>query len=340
MHRCILGIVATPLEGSLQILIKRKPEKRDKANELIELLKPHLHQRRTMEITMVKLDEIAASGGGLLDRAVTNTVRDLALWAANGSSDPPPRYAPHLVHWAISSHTSSRVLEAVIEGLRDQTNIGNGPIALDICVALVCRPEPATYVPLMNTAIPEPQITGRTLHDAIRLSTMDAQKLLTMNTADAEALIRLARRVEGQSTVSQVALVNLPASTEEQAMADQVMQGLGITTGDGPLVVGDSLLVGDTGLDQNGNTDFSTTDFNAAANGAMDLGDSTNQNLNDIMQMDTSNDIFGDINVDFDQTNQQSGQGVMVDGGQQQNAEEDIFAGLDMGDLGGDFDFS
>jgi hypothetical protein len=106
------------------------------------------------------------------------------------------------------------------------------------------------------------------------------------------------------------------------------------------LVVGDSLLVGDTGLDPNGNTDFSTTDFNAAANGAMDLGDSTNQNLNDIMQMDTSNDIFGDINVDFDQTNQQSGQGVMVDGGQQQNAEEDIFAGLDMGDLGGDFDFS
>jgi len=123
-------------------------------------------------------------------------------------------------------------------------------------------------------------------------------------------------------------------------MADQVMQGLGITTGDGPLVVGDSLLVGDTSLDQNGNTDFSTADFNAAANGAMDLSDSANQNLNDIMQMDNSNDIFGDINVDFGQANQQSGQGVMVDGGQQQNAEEDIFAGLDMGDLGGDFDFS
>jgi hypothetical protein len=169
---------------------------------------------------------------------------------------------------------------------------------------------------------------------------MDAQKLLTMNTADAEALVRLARRVEAQSTVSQVALVNLPASTEEQAMADQVMQGLGITTGDGPLVVGDSLLVGDTGLDQNGNTDFSTADFSTAANGAMDLGDSTNQNLNDMMQLDNSNDIFGDINVDFGQANQQNGQGVMGDGGQQQNAEEDIFAGLDMGDLGGDFDFS
>ena len=340
MHRCILGIVATPLEGSLQILIKRKPEKRDKANELIELLKPHLHQRRTMSTTMAKLDEISAVGGGMLDRAVTNTVRDLALWAANGSSDPPPRYSPHLVHCAISAHNSFRILDAVIAGLKDQTSIGNGSIALDICVALVCRPEPATYIPLMNTAIPEPPITGHTLHDAIRLSTMDAQKLLTMKTVDAEALVRLARRVEAQSTVSQVALVSLPTSTEDQAMAEQVMQGLGITTGDVPLVVDNSLLVGDGTMDQNSTADFSTADFNAAANGAMDLGDSANQNLNDMMQLDNSNDIFGDINVDFGQANQQNNQGVMGDGDQQQNAEEDIFAGLDMGDLGGDFDFS
>jgi mediator of RNA polymerase II transcription subunit 5 len=340
MHRCILGIVATPLEGSLQILIKRKPEKRDKASELIELLKPHLHQRRDMVITMAKVNEMAASGDGLLDRAVTNTVRNLALWAANGGSDPPPRYSPHLVHRAIACYASDRVLDAVVEGLKNQTMIGNGSIALDVCVALVCRPEPATYVPLMNTAIPEPPITGRTLHDAIRLSTMDAQKLLTMNTAHAEALVRLARKVEAQSTVSQVALVNLPASTEEQAMADQVMQGLGITTTDGPLVVDNSLLVGDGGLDQNGNPDFSTADFNAAANGTMDLTGSADQNLNDMMQLDNSNDIFGDLNVDFGQTDQQNGQTMMVENGQQQNAEDDIFAGLDMNDLGGDFDFS
>jgi mediator of RNA polymerase II transcription subunit 5 len=340
MHRCILGIVATPLENSLQILIKRKPDKRDQANELIELLKPHLHQRRDMVITTAKLNEMTANGGGLLDRAVTNTVRDLTFWAANGGSEPPPRYSPHLVHCAIACHASSGVLDAVVEGLKDQTSIGNGPVALDVCVALVCRPEPSTYIPLMNTAIPEPPITGHTLHDAVRLSTMDAQKLLPMNTAYAEALVRLARGVEAQSTVSQVALVNLPASIEEQAMADQVMQGLGITAGDGPLVVDNSLLVGGGGLDQNGNPDFSTADFNAAANGAMDLTGSADQNLNDMMQLDNSNDIFGDISVDFGQANQQNGQGVMADGGQQQNAEEDIFAGLDMGDLGGDFDFS
>lgn len=346
MHRCILGIVATPLEGSLQILIRRKPEKRDQAHALIEVLKPHLHQKRNTSITTADVDAMAATGGGLLTRAVTNSIRELALWAVNGSSDSPPRYAPHLVHCAIEAHGSFPVLNAVVEGLKDQTSIGNGSIALDICVALVCRPEPATYIPLMNMASAEPQIDGRTLHDALRLSMMNAQKLLEMNTADAEALVRLARRVETQSTVSQVALVNLPGTNGEQAMADQVMQGLGISTGDVPLGVGDALLSGDGGLDQNVNTDFNATDFSAAANGSMDLGDSTNQNLNDMMQLDNSNDIFGDLNVDFGQSNQQSGQGVMGDGGERPNAEEDIFAGLDMtdmgdmGDLGQEFDFS
>jgi hypothetical protein len=46
------------------------------------------------------------------------------------------------------------------------------------------------------------------------------------------------------------------------------------------------------------------------------------------------------LGVVFGQTDRQSGQGVMVDGGQQQNAEGDIFVGLNMGDFGGDFDFS
>ena len=64
------------------------------------------------------------------------------------------------------------------------------------------------------------------------------------------------------------------------------------------------------------------------------------QNLNDMMQLDNSNDIFSDLNVNFGQQNQQAGQSLMGDAGQQQNAEEDIFAGLDMGDLDQDFDFS
>lgn len=340
MHRCILGIVSTSLVSSLQTLISRRPEKSDQANALIAILKPHMHQRRTMVITRAELD-----GYAILTQAVKQTVRDLSLWAVNGGNDAPPRYASRLVHCAIKSHTSFKVLQAIVEELRDQTIIGNGSIALDICVPLVCAPDPTSYTTIMHMGGTVPQITGRTLHDAIRLKMMEPQKLLQMPTADAEALVRLARRIEAQSAVSQVALVNMPSSTEEQAMADQVMQDLGIGTNDAPMAVGDSLLGTENSLNQAGTTDFST-DFGADANTTMNLT-GTNDSLNDMMQLDNNpSDIFGDLNVDFGQSQQQSGQvgsGMDVNGGgggEQQNAEEDIFAGLDMGDLGQDFDFS
>lgn len=336
MHRCILGIVSTPLVSSLNTLISRRPEKSDQANALITILKPHMHQRRTMVITRTELD-----GYGMLTQTVKQTIRDLALWAANGGSDAPPRYAPILRHCAVKAHTSFLVLKAVVEELRDQTMVGNGSIALDICVPLVCAPEPTSYTTIMNLGGTVHQITGHTLHDAIRLEMMEPQKLLRVPTEYAEALVRLARRVEAQSAVSQVALVNMPSSTEEQAMADQVMQDLGLGgTNDAPMAVGDSLLGTDNSLNQNGNTDF-TADFSADASGSMNLG-GANDSINDMMQLDNNpNDIFGDINVDFGQ-GQQNGQagGMDVGGGEQQNAEEDIFAGLDMGDLDQEFDFS
>jgi mediator of RNA polymerase II transcription subunit 5 len=338
MHRCILGIVSTPLVFSLQTLISRRPEKSNQANALIAILQPHMHQRRTMVVTRAELDGYTINGG-LLTQAVRQTVRDLAVWAVNGGNDAPPRYASHLVHCAMKCHTSFKVLHAIVEELRDQTIVGNGSIALDVCVPLVCAPDPTSYTTIMHMGGTVPQITGRTLHDAIRLRMMEPQKLLQMPTADAEALVRLARRVEAQSAVSQVALVNMPSSTEEQAMADQVMQDLGLGTSDAPMAVGDSLLGTDNGLNQAGNTDF-TTDFGTDANGSINLSGNNNA-LNDMMQLDNNpSDIFGDLNVDFGQ-GQQSGQtGGMDVGGEQQNAEEDIFAGLDMGDLDQEFDFS
>jgi len=337
MHRCILGIVSTPLVSSLQTLISRRPEKSDQANALIAVLKPHMHQRRSMVVTRAELDGYTPNGG-LLTQAVKQTIRDLALWAVNGGNDAPPRYASHLVHCAIKSNNSFGVLRAIVEELRDQTIIGNGSVALDVCVPLVCAPEPTGYTTLMNMGGTVPQITGRTLHDAIRVDMMNVPKLLKMPTADAEALVRLARRVEAQSAVSQVALVNMPSSTEEQAMADQVMQDLGLGTTDAPMAVGDSLLGNDNSLNQNGNTDF-TADFGGDTNTSMNMA-GTNDSLNDMMQLDNNaGDMFGDLNVDFGQGHQ-SGQSGGMDVGEQQNAEEDIFAGLDMGGLDEEFVFS
>lgn len=339
MHKCILAIVATPLESSLQELIRRKPEKKVQANSLIELLKPYLYQQRTMVIPRAELDAFAANG--LLTQAVGNTVRDLSLWATNGGSDAPPRYATHLVHCALQVCGSPAVLQAIVHEVRDQTTIGNGSMALDVCAALVCSPDPASYTTLMNVGGPLPSQSRLSLRDAIRLSTSNIRQLLDMPMADAEALVRLARKVEAQSAVSQIALVNLPAAAEDQNMTDQVMQDLGLGTNDGAVATDNSLL-GEGSLGQDVNTDFDTTDFTTAtANPSIDLGNSFDQDAGNMMQLDNSGDIFGDLNIDFGQPAQQSGQGGAGDGNDQQNnAEEDIFAGLDMGDLGQDFDFS
>ncbi|KAM0715490.1 hypothetical protein Q7P37_008988 [Cladosporium fusiforme] len=337
MHKCILAIVATPLESSLQELIRRKPEKKSQANGLIELLKPYLHQQRTIVISRAELDAFAANG--LLTQAVGNTVRDLALWAANGGSDAPPRYATHLVHCALQVCGSPSVLQAIVQEVRDQTTIGNGSIALDVSTALVCAPDPASYITLMNVTGALPAQPRISLRDAIRLTTSNIRQLLDMPVADAEALVRLARKVEAQSAVSQIALVNLPVVAEDQNMADQVMQDLGLGNNDGT-VAADNSLLSESGLGQDVNTDFGSTDFASAANPSIDLGSSFNQDASNLMQLDNSGDIFGDLNMDFGQSAQQSGQGGTGDGNDQQNAEEDIFAGLDMGDLGQDFDFS
>lgn len=335
MHKCILAIVATPLESALQELARRKPEKKNQANALIEILKPHLHQQRTMAVPRAELDGYAANG--LLTHAVKNTVRELALWAASGGTDAPPRFASHLLHCSLQVCGSPSVLQAVTEEIRDQTTISNGPIALDISAALVCAPDPSSYTTLMNVG-PSPTSQPRlSLRDTLRLATSNIRQLLDMPVADAEALVRLARKVEAQSAVSQMALV--PTSTDDQNMTDQVMQDLGMGTGDAPVAAENSLLGGDAGLGQDVNTDFSTADFAAAANPSMDLGDSFNQNTNDMMQLDNSGNMF-DLDIDFGQPVQQGGQNGTGEGGDQQNGEEDIFAGLDMGDLGQDFDFT
>lgn len=341
MHKCILAIVATPLESSLQELIRRKPDKKKRADGLIELLKPHLHQRRTLAMTHAELDAYAANG--LLTQAVRNTIRDLSLWAVNGGSDPPPRFTSQHVHCSLQVCGSPSVLHAIVEEVRDQTNIGNGPIALDVCAALVCAPNPASYTTLMNVGTslaPQPRLS---LRDALRLAHANVKQLLEMPFAEAESLVRLMRKVDALSAVSQLALVNLPSSSDDQNVTDQVMQDLGLATNDGSMAADNALLGADGGLGQNVNTDFAATDFTTTANASIDLDGSFNQDSNNMMQLDNSNDIFGDLNIDFGESGQQNGQGGTTSGGDQQNAEEDIFAGLDMGDmgdLGQDFDFS
>jgi len=341
MHRAILAIVAEPLEKSLQELIRRRSDKRKEASELVELLKPYLCQQRTLSSSKAELESFAAEG--FLVKGVRNTVRDMTLWAAAAGSGPPPRYTPRIFHAAAQIDGTEVVLQAIMDELKDQAMFGNASIALDIATALICAPEPASHTPLMNigTALQSGAQTSLTLRDMVRLRTADVQMLQELPVDHAETLVRLARRIEAQSAVSQVALVSLPAAPVDQAVADQVMKDLGLSADEAAAVTDGALLDTANALGSNNGADFNAADFGAATDQPLDLTNGGQLDLtsmmddSSMMQMDHSGNTFADLGMDFGQS------GGASTGGEgqndEQNAEDDIFAGLD---LGQDFDFS
>lgn len=341
MHRAILAIVAGPLEKSLQELVRRRSDKRKEASGLIDLLKPYLHQQRTLASNKIELDAFAAEGSLL--KGVRNTVRDLTLWAAAAGSGPPPRYTPRILHAAAQVDGTNAVLQAIIDELKDQAIFGNASIALDIATALACAPEPASYTPSMNlgTALPSATQTSLTLRDMVRLRTANVQKLQELPVEDAETLIRLARRIEAQSAVSQVALVSFPAAPVDQTVADQVMKDLNLSADDTNAVIDGTLLGSSDALGQNDGTGFDAANFGAGTNQPLDLTNGGQLDLTSMMgdasmmQMDQSDNTFADLGIDFGQSGGANAGGEGQNN--EQNAEDDIFAGLD---LGQDFDFS
>lgn len=92
-------------------------------------------------------------------------------------------------------------------------------------------------------------------------------------------------------------------------------------------------------------TGFNNADIAAALDQPMDLSQPT-QNLTNISTdlNGVSHDIFADLNLNMNASGQQmmdSDNGNMAMGTNDgQNNDDDIFAGLDMGDLGDDFNFN
>lgn len=339
MHKAILAIVAVPLEKSLRDLIRRSPEKTKEASSLIELLKPHLAQQRTDCCSKGELEVWTALDAGSLAFHLRNSIRELTVWASSGASSVPPKHTP-CIFWAVEQVLGVEAsLDILAEEVRDQTSSGSGPIAFDVCTAMVCAPEQDSYAPLML-----PSQAGRlSLRDCLSLTLADTKKLLALPFDKAEALIRLSRKVEAQSAVSQMAMVSLSMPTQDAT--DQVMQDLGLS-GAG------SSLDAAAAMGQAAGAGFDDSAFAAASDHALGLANPTSEDLNNIvsdsnlMSIDQSQDLFGDFNMDLTGQSSQLENlgGVNDDSGDgtsgQQNADDDIFAELDMRNLGEDFSFS
>lgn len=350
MHKAILSIVATPLERSLQDLNRRLPDRKE-VSTLIESLKPYLNRQRTTESSVPELGMYcAATAEGGLAGSLRNTFQDLVVWASQGGIGPPVTYTPRMIINATEILGARAVLDTIIAELKAQVAAGNGSIAMDVATAMVSAPTVDSQVPaltLNGSASPlpsEPQISVRT---CLRLQVSDAKKLLGLKFDNAEALIRLGRRVEAQLAVSQLTHMPMQIPLQDVPGGD-LMQSLDLT--------GTDL---DGGLqateDQNGTAnqtataDFNSTDLAAAMAQPLDLSNATTEELSSMadpnaMQLDPDQNIFSDMNFDF---TQQTQDGQNTDGNvfntdaSTSDQEEDIFADLDMGGMGdmGDFNF-
>ena len=184
--------------------------------------------------------------------------------------------------------------------------------------------------------------TGLTLRESIRLSTSNAQQLQDMLAGEAEALVRLSRRVEAQCAMSPTALVSLPAPVSDQAVTDQVMKDLGLTDSNVTGNLGDALLDANGTFNADG-ANFDASAFDGSADQVMNLTSTSNQDMSglmadsNMMQIDQPDNIF-DLGIDFGQPQQQqqNGRNNASNAGND-NGDDDIFADLD---LGQDFDFS
>lgn len=367
MHRAVLGIVGKPLDRSLRELVRRKPDKKEPAEGLMALLRPYIDQQRTLSCTRAELQHWTSTPEGGLAQCVRNHIRDLTLWAAAGGVNVPPPYTHRLINIANRALGAPVVLDAVTAELSEQTSMGSGPVALDICTTIVAAPTLEAQ-PQMTAYSSNNPITSTgvrlNLRDALRIEMLGITNVLSKPMEQAQALVRLSRRVEAQLAPPQIPQMAIPMAVADQA-TDQMMQDLGLTEADVDAAVATTTAAtnpeGDAMMQTSGPTDFSSQDVANMMDLPMDnvSGQDFANMANDANAISQMDQRGGQNIFDFDMTDppqQMDASAGMVSGGnggaggmggqqqdQNQNQEEDIFAGLDLGlddDFGGDFNFS
>lgn len=335
MHGAIVRIVAEPLYNSLQVLHQRQPDKKQ-ASSLMNILKPHLNQRRVVDANKAELNDwVTASKEEGMEVRIRAEVRNLVTWVTDIGPTPPPKYTHRLFAYACTLIGVNRVRDSIAAELKEQTALGNGPQALDICSALICAP-------LAYSSRPG----AATVRDSLRLLTADVQGLLKLPGTLAEAIVRLSRRVEAQLAVSQMPQMAMAIPMPDQQAADQVMAELGLTDDALAGTAADVTMDQVSALDATGSNEFNNDALKSVLDQAMEVDGGGVAGMagmaagNSGMATDAQ-DIFGDLGLDLNQDPQQllnaQNSDLGMGGDNAQNAEDDIFAGLNLDD---DFNFS
>lgn len=291
MLNTVKNIVAKPLESGLRTYQRQNPRSQD-VEPLLQVLKGNVElSRRTGAAGDKELEQWTSSGSGGLTSSIRNTFQNLTMWSLNPGV-MPTAYAHRQILVGLKLMGARRLLQAILEELKQLTETGNGSIAYDVAIALVCAPDVSS---IANDALaPTPQQRRLSLREALKWEAEEWKKIQKKDPAMAETVVRLYQKVEAQMTPA-ATMAALPHDAEAAAMANALVDdaaavnaaasqlgmddpmaldagaaGLSLDLGGG----GGDLNLGGSGADSTGGLDLTGGDDMFSALGPLDGWDS------------------------------------------------------------------
>lgn len=230
MLNSVRNIVAKPLENGLRTYQRQNPTSQD-VQPLLQVLRENIDlSRRTGAAADKELEQWTSGNSGGLLANIKHTMNHLTMWSMQ-QSVIPTSYAHRQILVGLKHLGAKRVLHAIIEELKQQTEAGSGSVAYgyDVAVSLVCAPDVNNT---MSTSSTDPQNPNSTLEenaaaatagnrapppqrrislrDALKFEAAEWKKVEKKDPVTAEILVRLYQKVEKQMAPAAVAL-SMPA---------------------------------------------------------------------------------------------------------------------------------
>jgi mediator of RNA polymerase II transcription subunit 5 len=213
MHAAILAMVSSQLEKSLRTIQRRDANRANNIEPLMQAVKSNQHYVRSMYASMKELEQWTNAPNNTLHTALRHTVQQLSQWASTASIQPnPTSYTHRQVYASLKLLGAFKVMRAIIDEIKAQTEAGNGAAALDIGVSIICAPtvdDSPIPVDWLGSSIPasHPPRTRMNLREMLKSEFDNAAGLVAIDPLGAETIVRLHRRVEAQlSSIGELAL--------------------------------------------------------------------------------------------------------------------------------------
>lgn len=229
MLNSVKNIVAKPLENGLRTYQRQNPKSQD-VEPLLEVIKENIGlSRRTGAAGDKELgtwSNGSGIGGGLVAN-IKHTVNSLAMWSMH-QPVIPTAYTHRLILVGLKVLGAKRVLNAILEELKQQTEAATGSVSYgyDVAVSLVCAPDVTNVTYNANNSAqsllddgtgqvqPAPRQLRLSLRDVLRWAAEDWKKVQKKDPVMAEIIVRLYQRVEKQM---QPAALAMPGSLDPAA---------------------------------------------------------------------------------------------------------------------------